>query len=138
MADHNDFNQQIISEFRANEGKVGGGFEGAPMVIITTTGAKTGKQRENPLVCLPGDGDDFYIFASAAGAPKDPDWYRNLVANPIITVERGTEKFEATASTVTGAKRDEIYAAQEAIMPGFTEYKENAGRVIPVVAVHPN
>ncbi|HVT41383.1 MAG TPA: nitroreductase family deazaflavin-dependent oxidoreductase [Acidimicrobiales bacterium] len=127
-----DFNQAIIEEFRANGGKVGGGFDGAPMVLLTTTGAKSGKTRVNPVVALV-EGDHLYVFASKAGAPTNPDWYHNLVAHPVVGVEFGTEKFEADAVPVTGAERDRLYAAQVAVMPGFGEYEKATTRVIPVV-----
>jgi len=131
----NDFNQSIIDEFRANKGVVGGGFAGAPMVILHTTGAKSGSAHVNPLVTLPGEDGTLYIFASAAGAPKHPDWYHNLVANPEVQVEYGDATFSATAVTVTGSERDEIFAKQASIMPGFTEYEEKTAgiRTIPVV-----
>jgi deazaflavin-dependent oxidoreductase (nitroreductase family) len=136
----NDFNQAIIDEFRANNGNVGGGFAGAPMVILHTTGAKSGSARVNPLVSLPGDDGTLYIFASAAGAPKHPDWYHNLVAHPQVQVEFGEETFDATATPVTGPDRDRIYAEQVAIMPGFADYEESAKatRTIPVVALTRN
>lgn len=135
MADEpsmNDFNASIIAEFRANGGKVGGPFEGAPMVLLTTTGAKSGLPRVAPLVYY-SEGDRRIIFASKAGAPTNPDWFHNIVANPTVTVEIGTETYEATAQVVEGAERDRIYAAQAAIMPGFAEYQEKTTRVIPIV-----
>ena len=133
----NDFNRQVIEEFRSNEGRVGGPFEGAPMVLLTTTGAKSGAERTTPLVCLPGDGETVYVFASKAGAPTDPAWYHNLVAHPDVTVERGTERYAATATPVTGAERDAIYARQAALRPNFAEYQEKTTRTIPVVALKP-
>jgi deazaflavin-dependent oxidoreductase (nitroreductase family) len=132
----NDFNQTIIDEFRANDGKVGGGFEGSPVVLLTTTGAKTGQTRINPLVCLPGDDGTIYVFASAAGAPKHPAWFHNLVATPSVQVEYGTETFQANASVITGEKRDELYARQVEVFPGFAEYQEKTSRIIPVVALN--
>jgi deazaflavin-dependent oxidoreductase (nitroreductase family) len=133
-----DFNQKIIEEFRANNGVVGGPFEGASLVIITTKGAKSGKRRENPLVCYEGDDGTLYIFASKGGAPTDPDWYRNLVAHPEVKVEFGDTDFQATAVEVRGEKRDQIYAEQVKRMPTFDEYQKKAGRVIPVVALIAN
>jgi deazaflavin-dependent oxidoreductase (nitroreductase family) len=135
MSSNNDFNQTIIEEFRANKGVVGGGFAGAPMVILHTTGAKTGSARVNPLVSLPGDDGTLYVFASAAGAPKHPDWYFNLVAHPAVQVEFGDETFDATATPVTGAERDRLYAEQVTHMPGFADYEVSAQatRTIPVV-----
>jgi deazaflavin-dependent oxidoreductase (nitroreductase family) len=126
------FNQQLIEEFRANNGKVGGPFEGRPVVLLTVTGAKSGRRLTIPLVYLQ-EGDKRYIFASKAGSPKNPDWYHNLVANPGVTVEIGDETYEATAKVITGAERDEIYAKQVAVMPGFGDYQAKTTRVIPVV-----
>ena len=128
------FNARIIEEFHANEGKVGGNFEGAPMILLHTTGAKSGEARVHPVVYLP-DGDDFVVFASAAGRPTHPAWYHNMVANPEMTVEVGTETIPVTATTVTGPERDELYARQVAVMPGFAEYEEKTAgiRTIPVV-----
>lgn len=134
MADMDDFNTKIIEEFRSNRGKVGGGFEGAPMLVLTTTGAKSGKTRENPMMYL-AEGDKIYVFASKAGAPTNPDWYHNLVAYPAVTVELGTERFEAVATPVDGAERDRIYAEQGSRYPGFAEYEAKTDRVIPVVAL---
>jgi len=127
-----DFNAKIIDEFRANEGVVGGPFTGAPMLLLTTTGAKSGAPRVNPLVYLT-ENNRVYVFASKAGAPTHPDWYHNLRANPLVTVEVGTTRYPATATAVEGEERDRIYAAQVARMPGFGEYQEKAGRTIPVV-----
>ena len=105
-----DFNAKIIDEFRANNGVVGGPFTGAPMLLLTTTGAKSGAERINPLVYFT-ESNHVYIFASKAGAPTNPDWYHNLVANPRVNVEVGGTRYDATA-TGTGAERDRIYAAQ--------------------------
>jgi deazaflavin-dependent oxidoreductase (nitroreductase family) len=135
MTDMSNFNQNVIDEFRTNEGKVGGGFEGAPMVIITTTGAKSGQPRINPLVSLPGDDGTLYIFASKGGAPSNPDWYYNIVAHPDVEVEYGSEKFTATATVITGAQRVEIFDRQKKRMPGFADYEAATSRVIPVVAL---
>lgn len=135
MAELNDFNQQIIDEFREHEGVVGGPFEGAPVVLLTTTGAKSGKSRTNPLVGQVGDDGTLYVFASKGGAPTNPDWYHNLVANPKVGVEFGTDRFEATAEPVTGERHDEIFARQATAFPAFAEYQQKTGRVIPVVAL---
>ena len=132
MSDMNDFNRGVIEEFRANHGKVGGGFAGAPVVLLTTTGAKSGEKRLNPLVALV-DGDKMYVIASKAGAPTSPDWYHNLVANPEVEVEFGDDKFSAVASTVEGPERDRIYAKQVEVFPGFGDYEKATDRVIPVV-----
>ena len=129
-----DYNNNIIKEFHENEGKVGGPFAGAPMILVTHTGAKSGTQRTNPLVYAK-DGDRYLIFGSKGGSTKHPDWYRNLVANPNATVEIGTEKFDVVAEVLTGAERDRLYNKQAKIMPQFAEYQAKAGRTIPVVAL---
>jgi deazaflavin-dependent oxidoreductase (nitroreductase family) len=132
MGDVNDWNAQIIAEFRANDGRVGGMFEGAPMVLLTTTGAKTGRERVNPLVALP-EGDRLYVFASAGGSPKHPDWFHNLRANPDVAVEYGTERFPATAAVLGAQERARVFAAQIAARPQFARYQEATTREIPVV-----
>lgn len=134
MTDMNAFNQKIIAEFRANDGKVGGMFEGAPMLLLTTTGAKSGQPRIAPLVYTT-DGDRHVIIASKGGAPSNPDWFRNLVANPDVTVEVGTEEFAAKAVVPEGAERDRLFDAQAAVMPNFREYQNNTERTIPVVVL---
>jgi deazaflavin-dependent oxidoreductase (nitroreductase family) len=135
-SDFDDFNAKIIAEFRANDGKVGGMFEGANMVLITTTGAKSGRQRTNPLVYLP-DGDRIVVFASNGGADTNPAWFHNVKANPEITVEVGTDKYDATAQQVEDrTERDALYARIVAVNPGFGEYEKNTERVIPVVALN--
>jgi len=134
MADVKNWNQGIIDEFRANGGKVGGQFAGAPLLVLTTTGAKTGKQRTHPLVYLP-DGDRLIVFASKGGAPTSPDWYHNLVAHQTATVEVGNESFDVKATELTGEARDRIFAKQAELMPGFAEYQEKTTRTIPVVAL---
>ena len=132
--DFNTFNLDVIAEFRANAGKVGGPFEGAPMVLITHTGAKSGKEYTTPLVHSL-DGDDVVIIASKGGAPDDPQWFRNLVANPAVTVELGTESYAGVSHVAEGAERDRLYAAQAALMPNFDEYAAKTTRVIPVVVI---
>lgn len=132
--DMNDWNQQIIAEFRANGGMVGGPFEGAPMVLVTHRGARSGIERTTPLVYL-ADGDDVVIFASKAGAPTNPDWYHNLVANPDATIEVGTETVAVRARVVEGAERDELFERQKAASPQFAEYEKATDRVIPVVVL---
>jgi deazaflavin-dependent oxidoreductase (nitroreductase family) len=127
-----DFNRQVIEEFRGNQGKVGGGFNGAPMVLLTTTGARSGQRRTTPLVYL-SEGDRVYIFASKAGAPTHPARYHNIVANPRVSVEIGADKYDADAVVVTGSEHDRLFAAQVAVMPGFGEYQAKTTRVIPVV-----
>jgi deazaflavin-dependent oxidoreductase (nitroreductase family) len=130
-----DFNRGVIEEFRANQGAVGGGFAGAPVVLLTTTGAKSGRERVNPLVALPGEEGVLYVFASKGGAPTNPDWYHNVLAHPEVQVEFGTERFPATATPVTGAERDRIYAEQATRFPAFADYQQKAERTIPVVAL---
>ena len=129
-----DFNQTIIEEFRANEGKVAA-FPGAPVVLITTKGAKSGQTRVNPLVGQIADDGAFYVFASKAGAPNNPDWYYNLLAHPDIEVEFGTDRYSATATLITGADRDRIYDRQKELMPQFADYEASTTRIIPVIAL---
>jgi len=137
MPEATDWNQGIIAEFRANEGRVGGMFKGAPMILVHHVGRTSGKEYVNPLVYLPGQGGDgaMYIFASKGGAPTHPDWYRNLIAAGQATVEVGTDTFKVTVAEVTGEERDRIYAEQVKRMPGFGDYeKKTAGiRTIPVL-----
>lgn len=131
-----DFNAQVIDEFRAADGKVGGPFEGRPMVLVHHTGRRTGTERVTPLVYLPtDDASVIYIFASKAGAPTNPDWYRNLVAAGKTTVELGAETFDVRVEEVTGEERDRIYARQVEAQPQFAEYEAKADgvRVIPVL-----
>ncbi|WP_030167132.1 MULTISPECIES: nitroreductase/quinone reductase family protein [Actinomycetes] len=128
------FNDEIIKEFRANHGKVGGNFEGAPLLLLHHKGIKSGKQYVTPLVYLPKD-EVSYIFASAAGADEDPQWYRNLLADPATEVEIGDDTVPVTVSEVTGADRDRIYAEQAGLMPGFADYEKKTSRTIPVLAL---
>ena len=132
MPEVNDFNQKIIDEFRSKAGRLGGPFEGAPMLLLHTTGARTGAERVNPMMYLDLDGRRF-VFASKAGAPSNPAWYHNLVANPSVSVEVGSETYSATARPVEGDERDRIYSEQARRYPGFAEYQEKTDRVIPVV-----
>jgi deazaflavin-dependent oxidoreductase (nitroreductase family) len=132
--DMNDWNQQIIAEFRANGGVVGGPFEGAPMVLVTHRGARSGTERTTPLVYL-ANGDDVVIFASKAGAPTNPDWFHNLVANPDATIEVGTDTLAVRARVAEGAERDELFERQKVASPQFAEYEKATDRVIPVVVL---
>ena len=132
--DRNAFNRSVIEEFRANEGKVGGMFAGAPMILITHKGAKSGKEYTNPLVYT-RDADNVVIIASKGGAPEDPQWFRNLVANPDVTVEIGTEKYAGHARVAAGAERDRLFRAQADLMPNFDEYASKTTRTIPVVVI---
>jgi deazaflavin-dependent oxidoreductase (nitroreductase family) len=132
MPEVNDWNSKIISEFRANGGRVGGQFEGAPLLLLHTTGARTGQERVNP-VMYQAVGDDFAVFASKAGAPVNPDWYHNLLANPRVRAEVGTETIELTARVAEGETRERIWAAQKSAYPGFADYERKTTRQIPVV-----
>ena len=134
MTTRNERNIPVITEFRERGGKVGGRFEGAPVLLLTTKGAKTGKTRLNPLMYLP-DGDRMLVFASKGGDPNSPDWYHNLVANPNVLVEVRTETFPVTATIITGTERDELYAKQAALYPVFAEYQKRTTRRIPVIAL---
>ncbi|HXT91338.1 MAG TPA: nitroreductase family deazaflavin-dependent oxidoreductase [Trebonia sp.] len=137
MPEANDWNQGIIDEFRANEGRVGGMFEGASMILVHHVGRTSGKEYVTPLVYQPGQNGDgaLYIFGSKGGAPTHPEWYRNLVAAGQATVEVSTDSFPVTVTEVIGAERDRIYAEQVKIAPGFGDYeKKTAGiRTIPVL-----
>ncbi|MBO2454228.1 nitroreductase family deazaflavin-dependent oxidoreductase [Actinomadura barringtoniae] len=131
-----DFNQQIIEEFRANRGRVGGPFEGGRLLLLTTTGARTGNKRTNPLAYLP-DGDRFLVIASAGGAPSNPDWLHNLIANPRVTVEDGVFTREADATVLQGEERDLLFARAVEADPGWAAYQAKTERIIPVVALSP-
>ena len=134
MPDRNDWNRQLIEEFRANGGKVGGMWEGRPLLLLTTTGAKSGQHRTSPMMYL-RDGDRLFVFASKGGAPTNPDWYHNLLAHPEVTVEVGNETYDAIATPVTGEERDRIYAHWAEMYPQFGEYQQKTTRKIPVVAL---
>lgn len=134
--DFNDFNAKVVDEFRANAGKVGGVFEGMPMVLVTHTGAKSGVQRTTPLVHSK-DGDKVVIIASMGGAPTNPAWYHNLVAHPEVTVEVGADTYQARARETSGDERDRLYAAQAEQMPNFAEYQANTDRRIPLFVLEP-
>jgi deazaflavin-dependent oxidoreductase (nitroreductase family) len=125
----NERNARVIAEFRAKRGAVD-----RPLLLLTTTGARTGQRRTTPLAYL-RDGERLLIFASKGGSPSHPDWYHNLVANPRVGVEVGPEAYEAQATVLTGAERDRLYAKQAAVMPNFGEYQQKTKRTIPVVAL---
>ena len=129
-----DWNRRVIAEFRANDGKVGGPFEGASMILVHHLGAKSGTERVSPMVWFP-DGDRLLIVASKAGAPTNPDWYHNLRAHPRVDVEVGTETFPVVAEELPRTERDEKWAQITAVAPGFAEYQEKTTRVIPVLAL---
>ncbi len=130
----NAWNEQITKEFRENKGIVGGPFTGATLLILHTKGAKSGIERENPLVYLQ-EGDTLYLFGSRGGDPSHPDWYHNLVANPDVTVEVGTETVPMRARVVADPERTRIYDAQVARSPMFDEYRKKTTREIPVIAL---
>jgi deazaflavin-dependent oxidoreductase (nitroreductase family) len=136
MADEEDFNAKNIAEFRANHGRVGGQFEGAPLLILHTVGAKSGRPRTNIMMYLE-DGDRYLIFASNAGGDTHPAWFHNVSANPEVRIEVGDDAFDAVATELEGAERDEKYAEQARRFPGFGEYQEKTNRTIPVVALAP-
>jgi deazaflavin-dependent oxidoreductase (nitroreductase family) len=131
-----DFNARIIEEFRANQGRVGGPFEGATLLLLHHVGAKSGKDRINPLV-YNREGDHYIVFASKAGAPTNPDWYHNLKAHPNASIEVGTDTIDVVASEVSGEERDRLFRAQVERAPQFGEYESKTDRVIPVVLLTP-
>ena len=129
-----DMNKQIIEEFRANDGKVGGYFANNTLLLLHTTGAKSGKERINPLATFEA-GDRLVVLASKGGAPSNPDWYYNVVANPEVSVEYGTEAFQARATVTSEPERSELFEKMVSKMPGFGEYAEKTTRVMPVVTL---
>lgn len=132
-----DFNAQVIDEFRGNSGTVGGPFQGMPMLLLHHAGANSGQARVNPLAYY-ADGDRYVIFATKAGAPTNPGWYHNLIANPQTTIEVGSETLDVLASELTGAERDRLFDAQAERSPQFGEYANTTGgRIIPVLALTP-
>jgi deazaflavin-dependent oxidoreductase (nitroreductase family) len=131
-----DFNAQIIEEFRANEGRVGGMFEGAPMLLLHHVGAKSGTPRVNPLMYQADDGR-YVIFASKGGAPSNPDWFYNLEANPKTSIELGAEEIDVLAEQATGDERDRLFTRQKELAPQFAEYEQKTDRTIPVVILTP-
>ena len=139
MAELDDWNTRVIAEFRANGGKVGGNFEGAPVVLMHHVGRKSGKESVNPVMYLPDETDPatIYVFASKGGAPTHPDWYWNMTEAGTAVVEVGTETYPVTVRDVTGDERDTIYAEQASRYPGFAEYavKTDGIRTIPVLAL---
>jgi len=134
MSELNDFNQRVISEFRANQGKVGGQMANIPLLLLTTTGAKTGRTLIKPLAYT-RDGERLVVIASFAGAPKHPAWYNNLVANPVATVEIGSERFQVRATVTAGEERQRLFDSQAKQMPIFAEYQQKTTRQIPVVVL---
>ena len=130
-----ELNQRVISEFRANQGKVGGMFEGMPVLLMTMKGAKTGRTLIRP-VCYSRDGDAIVIIASYGGLPHNPPWYHNLVANPNVTVEVAAEKFKAKASVTSGKERQRLFDQMAKQMPFFTDYQKKTARQIPVLVLN--
>jgi len=137
MSTANDWNSGIIAEFRANGGKVGGRWAGRTLLLLHTTGAKSGQRRVNPLAYT-RDGDRLVVIASKGGAPTNPDWYYNLLANPLVTVEVGTEQFQARATVAAEPERTRLYDQMVKVMPGFAEYQRKTTRRIPVITLLPN
>ena len=137
MAEYEDFNDKVIAEFRANAGKVGGPFQGAPVLLLHHTGAKSGTERVNPLM-YQQVGDSYAIFASRGGAPSNPDWYYNLAAHPDTTIEMGADTIRVRARVANPDEREPIWSKQKEDVPGFAEYETNAApRVIPVILLDP-
>jgi deazaflavin-dependent oxidoreductase (nitroreductase family) len=131
-----DFNAQVIEDFRANEGRAGGMFEGMPMLLLHHTGSRSGTTRVNPLAYLK-DGDRYVIFASKGGAPTNPDWYHNLKSHPEVTIEVGTDTIPVIAREATGDERERLFSTQAELMPQFAEYAQKTDRVIPVIVLTP-
>jgi deazaflavin-dependent oxidoreductase (nitroreductase family) len=131
-----DWNSKIIEEFRANEGRVGGPFDGAPLLLLHTVGAKTGKQRVNPMMYQQVAGG-YAVFASKGGAPTNPDWYHNLLAHPRVSAEIGAKMVELLARVAAGEEREKIWAAQKAAYSGFADYERKTARQIPVIILEP-
>ncbi|MEV0568337.1 nitroreductase family deazaflavin-dependent oxidoreductase [Dactylosporangium sp. NPDC050588] len=131
-----DWNDKIIEEFRANGGKVGGNFEGAPLLLLHTVGARSGQERVHPMMYQKVDGG-YAVFASYAGAPTNPAWFHNLVAQPRVTAEIGTGTQELVARVADGEERERIWSAQKAAYPGFADYEQKTTRQIPVVVLEP-
>jgi deazaflavin-dependent oxidoreductase (nitroreductase family) len=129
-----DYNQKIIDEFRANAGRVGGRWEGRDLLLLTTRGRKTGREYTTPIVYT-RDGERLLVYASQGGAPTHPDWYLNLVHDPHVAVEVGSERYDAIATPLEGEERDREFTAQAARVPAFATYQEKTSRVIPVVAL---
>lgn len=134
MANRGDYNQQIIDEFRANDGKVGGPFERMRLLLLHTTGARSGRPRVSPLAYR-RDGDNLLVFGTKGGAPTHPDWYHNLRVNPRVTVEVGSDRFEAVARVTDTAERDKLWDEAKQEFPGFAEYEGKTDREIPVIVL---
>ena len=133
----NDWNRSIIEEFRANAGRVGGRFEGRPLLLLHHRGAKSGVERVNPLAYQDLGNGAVAVFGSRGGSPRHPDWYHNVLANPAVTVEVGTERIDANARVAEGEERERIWEKQKRDMPGFADYERRTERQIPVVIIEP-
>ncbi len=136
MSEVNNWNKSIIDEFRANSGKVGGHFAGRTLLLLHTIGAKSGQERVNPVAYVK-DGDRLVIIASKGGAPTNPDWYYNILAHPLVTVEVGTEKFQARAAVASEPERTRFYKKMIEMAPSFAEYQQKTTRTIPVIVLTP-
>ena len=136
MSEVNERNKGIVQEFRANQGRVGGRFEGKTLLLLHTRGARSKQERINPLAYV-RDGDRFVIIASKGGAPTNPDWYYNVLANPLVTVEVGTEKFQARAAVSEEPERTRLYDKMVEMMASFDDYRRKTKRVIPVITLTP-
>lgn len=130
-----NWNDKIIEEFRANQGRVGGPFNGRPLLLLHHTGAKSGVERVNPLAYQALGDRRWAVFASKGGAPSNPDWYYNLIANPKASIEVGTEAFDVIASVAVGEERERIWTEQKRSMPGFADYEKKTARTIPVIVL---
>lgn len=136
MSDINAWNERLIQGFRQDGGRVGGNFEGVPLLILHTTGARSGQDRANPLVYLPID-DHFVVFASGGGAPRHPDWYHNLLANPDGVIEVGTDILPVVARVAEGEERDHYWDLQQRVIPAFADQQARTSRRIPVIILEP-
>jgi deazaflavin-dependent oxidoreductase (nitroreductase family) len=136
MSEMNEWNKKIIEEFRENGGKVGGPFEGKTLLLLHTKGAKSQQERINPVACVE-DGGRLVVFASKGGADTHPDWYYNVTANPLVSVEVGTEKFPVRATVAEEPERTRLYNQMVEVMPGFGDYQRKTTRVIPVIVLTP-
>ena len=136
MSETTDRNKKIIDEFRANGGKVGGRFEGKSLVLLHTKGAKSQRERINPLACVRDNGD-FVVIGSKGGAPTNPDWYYNVLAHPVVTVETGKDTFQARASIAREPERTRLYNKMVEMLPSFDDYRRNTDRQIPVIVLTP-
>jgi deazaflavin-dependent oxidoreductase (nitroreductase family) len=136
MSEVQDRNKKIIDEFRQNEGRVGGRFEGKTLLLLHSKGAKSGEERVNPVAYVK-DQDRWVVIASKGGAPTNPDWFYNVSANPLVSIEVGTERYKARAMVVEEPERTRLYNKMVEMMPGFDDYRRNTSRKIPVIVLTP-